>query len=104
MILPFVIVGLAAATFLPHALPRFAAGRVAAIFLLGVGANGAMLFALGLAGVPLRTLTFAAVPLISLAVAVLRGKRIFGRTPALARAGRMKFVTLADGSTASRRP
>ena len=80
MILLFVIVGLAAATFLPHALPRFVAGRAAAIFLLGVGANGAVLFALGLAGVPLGTLTFAAVPLISLAVAVLRAKRIFRRT------------------------
>jgi hypothetical protein len=80
MILLFMIVGLAAATFLPHALPRYFAGRLAAIFLLGVGAHGAVLFALGVAGVPLRAPTFAAVTVISLAIAALRAKRIFLRT------------------------
>jgi hypothetical protein len=72
----FVIVGLAAATFVPSALPRFAPGRLGAIFLLGAGANGVVLYFLGALGVPLRPLTFALVPLVALAVVLWRGRRL----------------------------
>lgn len=76
MILLFLLIGLAAATFLPHALPRFVAGRLGAAFLLGVGLNGAVLFALGTLHVPLRPTTFAAIPLIALVITIFRWRRI----------------------------
>ncbi|HEX8408858.1 MAG TPA: hypothetical protein VF883_08340 [Thermoanaerobaculia bacterium] len=90
MIVLFIVTGLAAATFVPHALPRFVAGRVAAAFLLGVGVNGAVLFAIGTLNVPLRPITFAAISLIALVIigihwrCVVRGIRWRGNVHELA--------------------
>lgn len=76
MIILFIVTGLAAATFVPLAVPRFVAGRLGAAFLLGTGVNGAVLFALGTMNVPLRPVTFAAVPLVALVVLAIRWRRV----------------------------
>jgi hypothetical protein len=62
----FPLVGLAAASLLRISLPSTIAARVAFVFLLGVGAHGALLFALAALGVPLNVWTFLAVPVLSL--------------------------------------
>lgn len=68
--------GLAAASFLPNALPRFAPGRIGAAFLLGVGVNGTVLFLLGILSVPLPPIVFGSVLAAGLAVAALRWRHV----------------------------
>lgn len=71
----FGAIGFAVALAIPAALPRFVAGRVASIFLLGAGGCGAFLFAAGVAGVPVTRATVVALLLASLAVAFVARRR-----------------------------
>jgi len=53
----FATIGFAVALAIPAALPRFVAGRVAAIFLLGAGACGSILFVAGVGGIAVNRST-----------------------------------------------
>ena len=75
-ILLFLVTGLAAATFMPHLLPRFVAGRLGGAFLLGVGLHGTLLYLLGVLGVPLHPTTMAAIPAAAAVVTILRWRRV----------------------------
>lgn len=75
-LLAILSVGLASGSFLPNALPRFAPGRIATAFLLGVGVNGAVLFLLGILEVPLTPIVFGSVPAVGVAVAALRWRYV----------------------------
>jgi hypothetical protein len=66
----FVTIGFAVALAIPEALPRFVAGRVAAIVLLGAGACGAGLFAAGVAGIAVCRPTVVALWVVALAAAL----------------------------------
>lgn len=95
MIAAFLITGVAVALIMPHALPRFVAGRIATLFLLGIGANGTVLFLLGTLGVPLRPLTFALIPVVALLVAVMRRRDVLR----LARGTRVRGTSQEIAST-----
>lgn len=79
----FGVIGFAVALAIPASLPRFVAGRAAAIFLLGAGACGSALFAAGVAGVPVTRATVAAIWIAAVVVAIAarrRGRRLVART------------------------
>jgi len=67
----FATIGFAVALAIPSALPRFVAGRVAAIFLLGAGACGAGLFAAGAAGIAMSRATVFALWILALGVVLV---------------------------------
>ena len=62
----FPLVGAAAARLLRLPVPASRAARWSFLFLVGLGMEGALLYALGVCGVPLGALTFAAIPVVSL--------------------------------------
>jgi hypothetical protein len=62
----FPLVGNAAARVLRLTVPVTRAARWSFLFLLGLGVQGALLYALGVCGVPLRVFAFAAIPVVSL--------------------------------------
>jgi len=72
----FLVVGVAVALQLRLPLPPTIAARIAFVFLLGVGAHGAILFALAAVGVPMSLWTFLAVPLLSLVSFGVRRPRL----------------------------
>lgn len=67
----FATIGFAVALAIPSALPRFVAGRVAAIFLLGAGACGSILFAAGVAGFAVSRPAVVALWIVALGVALV---------------------------------
>ncbi|HEX7829642.1 MAG TPA: hypothetical protein VF787_08300 [Thermoanaerobaculia bacterium] len=71
----FPLVGLATALLARFPLPPTRASRAAFLYLLGLGVEGAFLYALGALRVPLNAIAFAALPVIALPVIFVRRNR-----------------------------
>jgi hypothetical protein len=72
----FLLVGAATSAVLQLLLPQPRVARLAMLFLVGVGANGTILYLLGTLGVPLRFITFLALPLLAAIILVLRWRTL----------------------------